>query len=97
MNLIPVSYRLSWSHYANADAWNFIEIKATRFDGLNPSRWAIFEGGCVLNKDGKWEVSVLPGSRDEDFLERTRWDSPEAAAEHAEKFKPAATVEGLES
>jgi len=36
--------------------------------------WAVtWLGHHCLNKDGEWEREPLPSSRDDDFLERTRW------------------------
>ena len=41
--------------------------------------WAIREAGFVLDRNGEWEYEPLPSSRDEDFLVRCRFDTPEEA------------------
>lgn len=43
------------------------------------SKWAIYEGSRCMNRDGEWEYEPLPSSRDEDFLNWCRFDSPEEA------------------
>jgi hypothetical protein len=42
--------------------------------------YAVTRGGWVANKDREWEYEPQPSSRDDDFLERTRWRSWEDAA-----------------
>lgn len=42
-------------------------------------KWAVCNGGNVLNKSGEWEYEPLPSSRDDAFMERTRFKSPDEA------------------
>src|SRR5690606_19883168 len=42
-------------------------------------KWAIYNRGSVLSKDGTWEYEPLPSSRDDEFLARCRFDSPQEA------------------
>lgn len=37
------------------------------------NRWCVFKLGDVLNADGEWEYEPQASSRDEEFLERTRF------------------------
>jgi hypothetical protein len=41
-------------------------------------RWAISDGGHVLNRKGRWEYEPLPSSRTEAFRRRTRFPRDEA-------------------
>lgn len=59
---------------------------ATKFDGERVTAWAVREGGCVLTKEMLWEIEPNPSGRDEDFFKRSRYDSPEEAADHARKW-----------
>lgn len=44
--------------------------------------WAVRRAGTsCLAADGQWEFEPLPSSRDDDFIQRTRFMSPEAALE----------------
>lgn len=53
--------------------------EAKQRDGA--SLWAIRRNGECLNKAGEWEDEPLPSSRDDAFLSRCRWSTPEAAYE----------------
>jgi hypothetical protein len=53
-----------------------------RSDRGGKKKWAIVDNG-VLNKKGDWEYEPLPSSRDDAFLERTRFDSIEEALQVA--------------
>lgn len=50
-------------------------------------KWAIRALGHCLNKYGFWEFEVLPSNRDDDFLERCRWNTAEEALEFWKKYK----------
>lgn len=78
MKLIPIRYKLPWTHYINGDTLHiFASIDATRFDEQgNPIKWCVREGSSCLNDDGQFEWESNPSSRDEDFLRRTRFNSP---------------------
>ena len=43
------------------------------------SRWAVRHLGECLNKNGEYEPEPQPSSRDDGFLDRCRFDSPEDA------------------
>ena len=49
-------------------------------------KWAVYDGGLVLNKDGRWEHEPLPSGRADAFIEHTRHDSPTAALLAYRKF-----------
>jgi hypothetical protein len=49
--------------------------------------WCVRRRGFVLGKDGEWEYEPSGGSQDEDFWERTRYESPEIALEYYDKRK----------
>lgn len=86
---VAVCYRMPFSRIENAPEWQRTEIVATKFDGGNPSQWAIREMQMVMAKDGEWEWEPSPSNRDHDFLTRTRFDTAEDAAECALKFSSA--------
>lgn len=88
MKLIPIRYRLPWTHYINGDTLHmFASIDATNFDAIgNPTKWCVREGGSCLNDEGEFEYEPNPSSRDDDFLKRTRFDSAEEAYRLAEKW-----------
>lgn len=48
-----------------------------------PTLWAVRLNGNCLNKSGDWEWEPMPSSRDDEFLARCRFDSPEAAIDAA--------------
>lgn len=80
----PISYRLPWSRMLNAPDWQRAEIVATRFTEGKPSKWAIREAGCVIDRESMmWEYEPTPSSRNDEFFKRTRFDSAEEAAEFA--------------
>lgn len=82
--LFATRYRLPWTHYQNvpADDAHFASIEAIKFVDGAPVKWAIREGGSRLAHDGLWEFEPNASSRDEDFYERTHFNS----AEEAEAF-----------
>ncbi len=41
-------------------------------------RWAVFNGSSCLNTLGEWEYEPMPSSREEEYLERTRYTKDEA-------------------
>jgi hypothetical protein len=43
------------------------------------SLWAVRRDGRCLNNRGEWEYEPLPSSRDDDFIKRCRFPTPEAA------------------
>ena len=43
------------------------------------SRWAVVNRSCVLNKEGEWEWEPIPSSRTDEYLARTRFDTPSDA------------------
>jgi len=64
--LIPTSYRLENSE-VSIECRN--QIKGN-------TKWVVAFRGEVLNKNREWEYEPLPSSRDDNFIERTRFDSP---------------------
>lgn len=41
-------------------------------------RWAIVNGGSIYSRDGTWEYEPLPSNREDDFLDRCRYERDEA-------------------
>ena len=69
----PVSrYVLLADARGRADA--FLERRGI----YDEDRWAISDRGAVLNNLLEWEWEPLPSSRDDEFLERTRFTMKEA-------------------
>lgn len=48
-------------------------------------KYAVKEGPWAANKHGEWEYEPPPSSRDDDYLERCRWDDFEDAALMAQR------------
>lgn len=51
--------------------------RAKQIEG--PPKWAVRRMGECLNKQGDWEYEPMPSSRDDEFLARCRFDTPEQA------------------
>ena len=73
--MIPVTYRTRFTRYIPPTDLSRVTIEATSFRDGEPVKWAIREGGLCLNKQGEWEYEPLPSSPEDDFLERTRFES----------------------
>lgn len=56
----------------------FIEAVGQR---NGPDRWAVRRRGEVLGRTGEWEWEPQNSNRDEAFLARCRFDSPDEALE----------------
>jgi hypothetical protein len=53
-----------------------------------PDKWKAFHGGCYcLNKSGQWELEPMPSSRDDDFIDRCRFDTAQEAIDAARGAK----------
>lgn len=78
--LEPVAYVIRGT--AKGSPRDAVRIEAR--DQKDGSRkWVVCQAGEVLNKKGHWEWEPLPSSRTDNFLQRTRFDSPqEALAAH---------------
>ena len=50
-------------------------------------KWAIRQGGMCLSVDGDWEYEPMPSSRDDEFLQRCRFETPFHALSAWEKKK----------
>ena len=62
------------------------EIKIQRMRQIEgPALWKVARNGDCLNKSGEWEYEPMPSSRDDEFLARCRFDSPEEAIAAAMK------------
>lgn len=84
--LIPTRYSLPWTRIRNAEPWMRAEVVARKFDTSGkPTQWIVFDHGSVLSKEDN-DFEYEPQPRDADFVARTRFDSPEEAAEFARKF-----------
>lgn len=60
---------------ARGRAFNIMQ--AQQRDGS--TRWKVSDGIAVLNIHGDWEFEPSPSTRDDGFLARCRFDSPQAA------------------
>lgn len=69
MKLLPTKYEV-----ATVD---FLNISIERRD-LKKDSWAIVKSRFCLNRDLEFEYEPLPSSRDEDFINRTRFSLEEA-------------------
>lgn len=76
-DLVAVRYRLGPPQPLGAV---YIEERVQR-DGS--ARWAVTRDGSVLTKAGEWEYEPQPSSRDDDFIERSRWNNTMDAAKAA--------------
>lgn len=65
-----------WSYVVERDANN---RPLTFVEQRGDDKWAIVQHGMTLNKDGQWEYEPQPSSRDEDYLQRNRYDGADAA------------------
>lgn len=65
------------------DEW----VEIHRGDGFRGTLWAVLDCGFVLNKDGVWEYEPMPSSRDDEFLDRCRFDTFEDAVKAALQCK----------
>jgi hypothetical protein len=64
------------------DQWqDLIDIRLELRIGFHGEKWAIMEKGTCLSKDGVWEYEPIPSSRNDEYLLRCRFDSPEQALE----------------
>lgn len=82
MRLIPCAYRLDG---IDPDGkWHDLEIvEKVQRDGK--SLWAVSRGKSCLNTFGEWEYEPFPSSRTDEFIARTRFTTPEDAADRARK------------
>ena len=44
-----------------------------------PDRWSVNDRGSVLDKDGDWAFDPSPSSRTDEYLETTRFATPDEA------------------
>lgn len=56
---------------------NVVLRRMPQVEGLD--KWAIFDHGACLDKDGDWIFQPLPSSRDDEFMRSCRFDSAEEA------------------
>lgn len=57
--------------------------------GKGPDKWAIYKGGIVLDRSGHFVYEPLPSNRDEDFMRRCRFDTPQEALARYRQQRPA--------
>ncbi|WP_295537901.1 hypothetical protein [uncultured Pseudacidovorax sp.] len=65
----------SYTYDARGHAFNIMQ--AQQRDGS--TRWKVSDGIAVLNIHGEWEFEPSPSTRDDGFLARCRFDSPQSA------------------
>ncbi len=51
------------------------------------SKWIISNGHSYLNKDGQWEYPSIPSEQEDEFKERTRWDTPREAIQFFQRHR----------
>ena len=59
------------------DASSVVLQRRHQIDG--PDRWAIVDRGCILDKDGDWVFEPSPSSCTDEYLEQTRFATPDEA------------------
>ena len=67
--------------HATVSAYVLPGLATLERTSLRGAPTAVRMHGECLNTDGDWECERQPSSRDDAFLARTRWSSPEAAYE----------------
>ena len=78
MEIIPISYLIK---HDNISIYDGIKIELR-----GENSWAIYDSGMVLNVDGILEWEPSPSNRDEEFIKRTRFESPESALDVYKKY-----------
>lgn len=72
-----------------------IEGRRQAKDEGAPSKWAVrHEWGDELNRAGEWENAPSPSNRTDEYLARTRWDSPAEALAFIEATLPGWASQG---
>mgnify|MGYP001192268883 CR=1 FL=1 len=82
MKLTPVKFETD-----NNDV--FIEMRKQRDKS---EKWVITRHGSVLAKDCEWEFEPSPSSRDDAFIERTRFNTFDEAVQFLSKLTPNAAL-----
>lgn len=59
------------------DVANVVLQRRRQLEGKD--RWAIVDMGAVLDKDGDWITEPLPSSRTDEYLNSTRFGTPDEA------------------
>jgi hypothetical protein len=67
---------------------------AVRVTWRGGHNYAVAHLGWVLNRDGAWEYEPIPSSREDDFIERTRFDY-DTAYRLAHEQAPNVVVNGM--
>lgn len=57
------------------------EIYISTREGMNGTRWVVFMDGWTLGKDLNFHYEPIPSSRDDEYLNNTRFQSKENALE----------------
>lgn len=71
--LVAITFRVAGHEGVTVEARAFNEAG-------DPIAWRVRECGEVLTKDGEWLYEPLPSSRDDAFVDRTRWPTARTAA-----------------
>ncbi len=84
MTLKPVKFEVEGHTFKRHSV--YIESRGQKDGSL---KWICSTGSqTALNDSGQFEYEPLPSNRDEDFIARTRFNSPEAALENFAKHMP---------
>jgi hypothetical protein len=77
---------VEWSLQGDIDARTLHPIRIVlMLRSAGKPQYAVRRGGEVLNKSGVWEWEPSPSGRDEEFLERCRYDDFEDAVKAVDK------------
>jgi hypothetical protein len=79
MTWVPISWKIERDD-------KFSDLRIDLVHQLRgPDKYAVRRGSSVLSKEGEWEYELQPSSRDEEFLNRCRFDTFDEAAQAYEK------------
>lgn len=73
----------------NQETWGI------RVEAAGHGRWAVRHLGQCLGHDETWSRELSPSSRDDEWLERHRWDDVTEAINAASRAEPHIVVNGL--
>lgn len=73
--LIPSEYRIQNGCLIPGLQTRIVE----RITSDGSAHWVVLASGKILNKEGLWEVDLLPSNRSKEYLQRTYFKSPREA------------------
>lgn len=80
----------SWEWNRDLMPRGYESIESVRIDAVHGrggiTRYAVRQSGACMDANGEWEFEPMPSSRDDEWLNRFRFDTWEAAARAVEKY-----------